>query len=251
MTGPLHSDIEDAHLDASCETSTLISSLRAAGADKFDPVRWHYLEALAKRTAAQEGSTKRLLAAKLAQALATFKEGFEQARSDAAALLDRSMRHTPHASEDLRRLFDAGDFKGLQRLTARLRAGERIASLAALVRQLEQHSSDKAPPQSDSTAVSRVELKTIRNFRSTWSKLSVDKQVAQALQQAPKNAGPINSHMLVLRSLALMRDISPDYLNRFISYADTLLCLEQGEKEKSDKKVETPKKRRPVKAANK
>jgi len=30
----------------------------------------------------------------------------------------------------------------------------------------------------------------------------------------------------------LMRDISPDYLNRFISYADTLLCLDQGGKEK-------------------
>jgi hypothetical protein len=31
----------------------------------------------------------------------------------------------------------------------------------------------------------------------------------------------------VLHSLALMRDISPDYLNRFLSYVDTLLCLEQ------------------------
>jgi hypothetical protein len=50
--------------------------------------------------------------------------------------------------------------------------------------------------------------------------------VAQALDQAPKNAGPINSHMLVLRSLALMRDIAPDYLNRFMSYVDTLLCLD-------------------------
>ena len=56
--------------------------------------------------------------------------------------------------------------------------------------------------------------------------------MAQALGQAPANAGPINSHMLVLRSLALMRDISPDYLNRFLSYADTLLCLDPGEKEK-------------------
>ena len=36
--------------------------------------------------------------------------------------------------------------------------------------------------------------------------------------------------MLVLRSLALMRELSPDYLNRFISYADTLVCLEQAEK---------------------
>ncbi|MGI4846703.1 MAG: DUF2894 domain-containing protein [Janthinobacterium lividum] len=76
------------------------------------------------------------------------------------------------------------------------------------------------------------ELKTLRQFRNTWAKLSADKQVAQALVQAPKNAGPVNSHMLVLRSLELMREISPDYLNRFISYADALLCLDGVDKEK-------------------
>jgi hypothetical protein len=37
--------------------------------------------------------------------------------------------------------------------------------------------------------------------------------------------------MVVLRSLALMRDISPDYLNRFMSYVDALLCLEQVDRE--------------------
>jgi hypothetical protein len=33
--------------------------------------------------------------------------------------------------------------------------------------------------------------------------------------------------MLVLRSLGIMRDVSPDYLNRFMNYVDTLLCLDQ------------------------
>jgi hypothetical protein len=36
--------------------------------------------------------------------------------------------------------------------------------------------------------------------------------------------------MLVLRSVALMREISPDYLSRFMTYVDTLLVLDQGEK---------------------
>jgi hypothetical protein len=66
-------------------------------------------------------------------------------------------------------------------------------------------------------------------FRNTWSKLSVDRHVTQAIEQAPENAGPLNSHRLVLRSLALMRDISPDYLNRFVSYVDTLLWLDQAD----------------------
>jgi hypothetical protein len=71
------------------------------------------------------------------------------------------------------------------------------------------------------------ELKSLRYFRSTWSRLSAEQQLAQALAQAPENAGPLNSHLLVLRALQLMQEVSPDYLQRFMSYADTLLWLEQ------------------------
>jgi hypothetical protein len=55
----------------------------------------------------------------------------------------------------------------------------------------------------------------------------VDRQASQAIARGPANAGPLNSHMLVLRSLLSMRDLSADYLCCFVSYADTLLRLEQ------------------------
>lgn len=232
MNEASHSDIAQAALDAASDFKALIVSLRTAGADQFDPVRLHYIEALDKRAMAHQGSVKRLLNAKLAQALAAFKERFEQAQCDARETIARTAPQYPHAAGDLQQLFVAGDFKGLRRFIAALKTSEQRASLGALVRQLEQHSPESAEACLEVNAGSRPELKTIRNFRNTWSKLSVDKQVTQALEHAPKNAGPINSHMLVLRSLALMRDISPDYLNRFMSYADTLLCLDQCEKEK-------------------
>jgi hypothetical protein len=38
--------------------------------------------------------------------------------------------------------------------------------------------------------------------------------------------------MLVLRSLALMRELSPDYLHRLTAYVDTLLCLDQWDQQK-------------------
>jgi hypothetical protein len=76
----------------------------------------------------------------------------------------------------------------------------------------------------------RAELKTMRYFRNNWSKLSVHRHVKQAIEQVPDHAGPLNSHLLMLRSLALMRDISPDYLNRFVSYIDTLLWLDQADR---------------------
>jgi len=52
-------------------------------------------------------------------------------------------------------------------------------------------------------------------------------QVEQSLKRGPENAGPLNSHMLVLRSLATMRELSPEYLRRFLSHAETLLWLDQ------------------------
>jgi hypothetical protein len=242
-----HSEIADAPPDASPDFDTLIASLRAAGADRFDPVRLHYIEVLAKRAAVHQGEVRRMLDAKLAQALAGLQEHFERAQREAREAIAGSAQQYPHAATDLQRHFDAGDFRGVRRLIATLKAREECASLGALVRQLEQHSLGNAAARVEGNAGSHSELKTIRNFRNTWSKLSVDKQVAQALEQAPKNAGPINSHMLVLRSLALMRDISPDYLNRFMSYADALLCLDQGEKEK----LGNPKKPQVTRAAKK
>jgi hypothetical protein len=194
--------------------SAVIDALRRAGADQFDPVHLHYLDALARRAKPQRSSVKRILDAKLTHALAVFKERFEHAQGDAKASVTPSDRRTP---------------------------------LSDLARHIAQQSPEPVEARMDSGIGARSELKAIRKFRNTWSKLSVDKQVAQALDQAPKNAGPINSHMLVLRSLALMRDISPDYLNRFMSYVDTLLCLDQSE----TKSKPTPKKPTPVKAVKK
>lgn len=241
-----HQEIADAPAAPSPDSNALIDSLRAAGAARFDPVRLHYIDALMKRATVHQGSTRHLIDATLDKALSAFKDRFDLARREAGEALARGTEQFPHAANDLQGLFDAGDFRGLQRLLATLKAGGQSASLAALVRQLEQHSHEHADARPDTHPGSRTELKAIRHFRSTWAKLSVDKQVAQALQQAPKNAGPINSHMLVLRSLALMREISPDYLSRFMSYADTLLALDQDEK---DKPVVT--KKAPAKAAKK
>lgn len=175
-----------------------LAALRRAGAAQHEPVTCHYLQALLERAAGHQGEVRRLLDVRLAQALQALQGRLEQVQQQA---LTRQQAQAPRAS------------------------------LGELTRDLAQH----APVQPDarphgalqSAAGSRPELKSVRNFRNTWSKLSVDKQVAKALGQAPRNAGPINSHRLVLDSLALMREISPDYLNRFVCYTDALLCLDE------------------------
>jgi hypothetical protein len=242
-----HGEIAVAPEEPTTDFNALIAALYEAGAGQFDPVRLHYIEVLARRASAHQGSVKRMLHTKLGEALATLKERFEQARCDASEAAALGAQHYPHAANNLQKIFSAGDFKGLTRTIAALKASENGASLGALVRQLEKNSAGNADEHREGNAGPRSELKTIRNFRNTWAKLSIDKQMAQALEQTPKNAGPINSHMLVLRSLALIRDISPDYLNRFMLYTDTLLRLDQGENEKPG----APKKRQSARVLKK
>lgn len=187
-------------MSESLDIQQLLHALTLEGAHQFDPVGFHYIETLSSRASAHQGSVKRILEGKLGAATVAFKECFEQAQAERKQTL------------------------------ATLTPAEPPETLRGLVRRLAQD----RPGQVVGTAVERVELRpelrSVRYFRNTWSKLSVNKQVSQALTQAPKNAGPLNSHRVALRSLALMRDISPDYLNRFMSYVDTLLCLDQSEK---------------------
>ena len=70
-------------------------------------------------------------------------------------------------------------------------------------------------------------LKSVRQFSEVWSRIAAQDQVLQALEQGPENAGPLNPHRLMLRSLSLMRSLSPDYLRRFLLQMDSLLWLEQ------------------------
>lgn len=211
-----------------------IANLKDAGGERFDPAGWHYLDTLARRAAAHEGSARRMLDAKLEQAVAVFSERLAKARSCASALLDTARTTYPHAAAELQRLFADGDYKGLRRLCAALDARAQCVALDELVEKLKPAWATTGPadpslPHATSRPAEAVpaalELKTVRESRDTWARLSVDKQLALAMKQAPENAGPINSHMLVLRSLAMMQAISPGYLSRVVSYVDTLLAL--------------------------
>lgn len=73
------------------------------------------------------------------------------------------------------------------------------------------------------------ELRSAQRFRETWERLGAEQAVVQASHRAPENAGPLNAHMLTLRTLSLMSELSPHYLRRFLSSAETLLWMEQAQ----------------------
>jgi hypothetical protein len=77
------------------------------------------------------------------------------------------------------------------------------------------------------------ESTSARQLRELLEKHGSDKRVKRAISEGPEAPGPLNPQALVIRSLATLRELSPDYLSRFVAYADTLLWLEQaGEKSK-------------------
>ncbi|PUE35943.1 DUF2894 domain-containing protein [Limnohabitans sp. Jir72] len=195
----------------------LLESLRVAGAARFDAVGWHYIEALAKRSGGHSGPAQALLNEKLNKALVQFKR-----RLDAAPQPSSTARQAPSPSPS------PSPFAALLSDMAR-HAPAVQGSLAA-----------PAGPVLKTNAW-RAESPKVQQFKKQLSQISVQKQVRQAIAQAPQNAGPINSHMLVLRSLGLMRDASADYLSRFMAHVDTLMCLEEtGKASAPAKKAASP-----------
>lgn len=183
--------------------SALEASLHDAGAARFDAVAWHYIEVLSQRTRVQTGPAQDLLKNKLTHALAEFKLKMDQAPK------------VPHRTE------------------------ASPSPLAALLGEMAQQLTTQPTAQTSRPTLFRTENPRVQQFKKQLNKISVQKQVTQAIALAPQNAGPINSHMLVLRSLSLMRDASPDYLNRFMTHVDTLLRLEATSKATASPKKST------------
>ena len=71
------------------------------------------------------------------------------------------------------------------------------------------------------------ELASVRRFRQAWSSNQIQDKVEQAVARKPANAGPLNSHLLVLHSLAMLGELSDDYLRRFLVQVESLQWLDQ------------------------
>jgi hypothetical protein len=185
-----------------------LAALREAGAHRVDPVRFRYLEILSQRVDGLQGEVRALLHGRLQQALADYASRFSQMPQDVA------------------------DDKSVQRRRAVPASGTTVRPLAALNRYLQECTQDTSDGGMRDVE-SDGEMKSVRRFRQTWSRIAAEDQVEQATERGPVNAGPLNSHMLVLRSLALMRGLSPDYLQHFLAHADALLWLEQAQQKKA------------------
>lgn len=191
-----------------------VDFIASEGANPWDPVRFHYIEVLARRHEAAEGLVRQVLADKLRHAVSDYAE---------------QVKRAPHAAKGAVR--SAGTPSIVK---------PSCPPLARLNRYIESRTQGEADDSTASSSITattlgnlhgrphdRPEMKSLRGFRESWSRIAAEQQVDKAVGRGPENAGPLNSHLLVLRSLGLMRDLSPDYLRRFLSHLDCLLWLDQ------------------------
>jgi hypothetical protein len=172
-----------------------LESLRADGAHHLDPVRFRYLEVLAQRLTAQPPAVRQLLEGRLQSAVADYAGRAAAAQPPVHTAVARAQAPSP-------------------------------------LEQLNRDLSARAQADMDSVltvggGASVAEMQSVRRFSEVWSKIAAEQQLAQAFTRGPENAGPLNAHRLMLRSLALMRSLSPDYLRHFLLQMDSLLWIER------------------------
>ncbi len=194
------------------------------GSARFDPVRRCYLEALARRSQGLAGPAKALMESRLAVARAAYRQAFDAARAEAAGTMAVLQSRFPNASEPLRRHASAGDLAALRRLDQRLGAQARTGLLCDLLNHIDRQPAGTERP---AAAAAPRELKTVHRARDTWTRLRLERQLAWSMARLPDNAGPLNSHRLVLRCLQRLQSISPPYLAHLLSQLDTWVWLEQ------------------------
>ena len=178
-------------------------TLHEAGMHTRDPVGWHYLQTLSSRAAQHSGAVLALLEDKLGRAIDAFEAGVHKHPAASPA-------ETAPACSPLAQLLQEMQAERPRPKAPALLAGSTSPALAT-----------RLPPDNP----------RIRQFRRQLHSMGVQKQVRQAVAQGPQNAGPINSHMLTLRALVLLRERSPQYLERFMTHVDTLLRLEDAHKQ--------------------
>lgn len=226
--------------DVAARAQHTLDAWRERGADRLDPVRFRFIDALRRRAAAHGGDARRLLDARLATLIDAYAADLRRAESngDACECAGAPAPAPAPASSTSPAPTPAAPSTTTTSPAASSPDEPARGPLAALLDYIgsRERPTASAPDETraapaSSTASGRVALRAepalLDYFRETWSKLSADSQLRASLEQVPKNAGPLNSSSLVHRSLSLMRELSPEYLRQFLSYVDALSWLQQ------------------------
>ncbi|NIB42983.1 DUF2894 domain-containing protein [Pseudomaricurvus alkylphenolicus] len=198
--------------------SERLQQLRSQSAHRFDPVRWRYIEALERRAREHKPTVAALVLGKAGSALDDYEHRWQCHLSVKNSDSEISEPQTTEPRSALRALT-------LELLQDDLQPQQTWQQMSFGDR-LQQQELDLL--QKVDTGMSGAsELKSVRLFRESLARVNASNRVAESVAKGPENPGPLNEHQLAIRSLRTLRELSPQYLNRFVSYMDTLFWLEK------------------------
>jgi DUF2894 family protein len=252
----------DRLLDSITDANAMMAyttEVEALGIQTYTPVRYHYIQSLLQRAEQEKPATAAHLQAKALVALQHYIGDFIETFTRASAIVGELAEQHPEQQDKLDQLLASARFDTLARMKKRAERNNTTAQLASLTEKITQAQQQAAVARQDSVsldasaiaghsfaeAASKApgsnidmftsgavaeadrELRAVRSFRETSARASTQKRVSRAIADHPVDSGPLNSQRLTVESLAIMRQLSPSYLNRFVSYVDTLLWLDQ------------------------
>ncbi|PPK50867.1 DUF2894 domain-containing protein [Marinobacter persicus] len=191
---------------------SLLRHLRETCADRADPVRFRYLESLEQRLRARglQGSVH--------------WQKLEQAVSDYHARYDQPEPEPQLAETDKPSLL-AVLTEQLNQVQASAPTDNRCSALEQLI--FGPTENEPTPGNGELAAQHPQPLRAMARAQADRGSEVRKARIRHAIEQTPEDAGPMNAHRLVSRAIARMQSLSPEYLDRFARYADTLMALEQ------------------------
>lgn len=214
----------------------LLDAWRQQHAERLDPLRLRFIEALARRIDAHHGQARHLLEQRLSALLDTYAA--DLARMPAAQEVDAAGEEAaiaplqPLAQRGTKADAGGSDAAAVADAHAAPAANASVTAPSPLGELLQRFAANANGASDERDAAHPVprpaqQLPALDDARKLWTELRSRSQLRQSLQQAPSDAGPLNSGVLVHRSLALMRTLSPGYLQHFLAYVDALSWLQQ------------------------
>ncbi len=239
------------------ELVAISAKLNADYVGNFDPVRFAFIQSLISKLSDSSHTANRHLLEKACTHAQQYLDDLQAHQALVSPLLEKIESKASARFDHAQRLFQQNQFKPLERLYELLCIQQvRDKNLAVLSDFNRQISQEPEPEQGDAAPLSldevlyqqeeqartaagytppvkndgrgdQLELQSVRIFRESMKYFGIDRVIERALSECPANPGPHNPHMLAIKSLTLMNDLSPQYLRRMANYLETMIWLEK------------------------
>lgn len=201
-----------------------LAAWREHGDDRIDPLRFGLIDALTRRVGRYEGPVRAQLDARLSQLVEDYA-GIVQRHVSAPV----STEATPSPLRQLIDLLTAEPLQYQLPLTATGGADVEVGD-----------GSDVAA------------MPVLDEFQQLWGRIRIESLLRQCLDALPEDAGPLHSSVLTYRAMAVMQELSLEYLQHFIAYVDVLTWMEplSGNDTAPDtgKRKAAPRRKKPIQA---